>query len=193
MNETTIILNIGAGALIVGILVFFLGLLAIIWKGKKEIADTVKEELSPYKNMNNRVINAITEVQTVLRNKYKGVNISHNLMETSGSPLGPTEFGAQMIKDSGLEKILNDNSETLCIKLKAALPKEYTEYDVQEKARELLMSLKDDPMMIPLKRWVYEHPSDITLILKVGGLWLRDDFLKVPRRVHQNKDQRHQG
>jgi|SRR3989338_9079396 len=106
--ETNIIFNIGVGTLMVGIFVLFFSLLAIIWKGKKEIGDTVKEELNPFKKTGSNIVNAITEVQTILRNKFKGLNIVHALVERSSSPLSPTEYGSQLIKDSGLEKILVD-------------------------------------------------------------------------------------
>ena len=182
------VFNISAGALIVGLFFFFVTLLSIIWKGKKEIADTVKEELAPFKKTGTNIVNAITEVQTILRNKYKGLNIIHNLVERSGSPLSPTEFGANLIKDSGLEKILDENKEFLCTKLKASLPKDYTEYDVQEKARSLLVNLKDDTILNPVKEWIYENPMDIEIVLKVGGLWLRDDFLKKPRSLNKTKE-----
>ena len=187
MNDTTIIFNVNAGMLIVSMAVFFISLFAIIWKGKKEISDAIKEEIMPFKKTGTNIVNAITEVQTILRNKFKGLNIAHSLVEKSGSPLRPTEYGVQLIKDSGLEKILDDNKDFLCTKLKASLPKEYTEYDVQEKARSLLIELKDDPILNPVKKWIYENPTDIEVLLKVAGLWLRDDFLKQPRSI--NKDQ----
>lgn len=60
--ETNIIFNIGVGTLMVGIFVLFFSLLAIIWKGKKEIGDTVKEELNPFKKTGSNIVNAITEV-----------------------------------------------------------------------------------------------------------------------------------
>jgi len=187
MNDTTIIFNVNAGMLIVSMAVFFISLFAIIWKGKKEISDAIKEEIMPFKKTGTNIVNAITEVQTILRNKFKGLNIAHSLVEKSGSPLRPTEYGVQLIKESGLEKILDDNKDFLCTKLKASLPKEYTEYDVQEKARSLLIELKDDPILNPVKKWIYENPTDIEVLLKVAGLWLRDDFLKQPRSI--NKDQ----
>ena len=184
-TETNIVFNVGAGALISTIVVIFLGLLAVIWKGKKEIGDTVKEEMAPFRTIGS----AITEIQTILRNKFEGVIIEHTLVEKAGSPLRPTKYGAGLIKDSGLEAILDQNKDTLCTKLKASLPTSYTDYDVQEKARTLLINLKDDQMMKPIKEYVYNHPIDIEIILKVGGLWLRDDFLEQPRQI-SNEEQK---
>lgn len=184
--ETNLVFNIGVGAAVITICTIFLGLLGIIWKGKKEIAETIKEELAPFRKTGNNIVNAITEVQTILRGKFDGLSIV-NLVEKGSSPLNPTEYGASLIKDSGLEKVLNENKEFLCTKLKASLPKDYTEYDVQEKARQLLLELKDDPIMNPVKEWVYNNPTDIKVILKVGGLWLRSDFLSQPRKITETE------
>lgn len=188
MTDTSIIFNISAGSMTIGLFFFFVALLAIVWKGKKEIADTIKEELNPFKKTGNSIIHAINEAQTILRNKFPGVSIIHNLVETGESPLKPTEYGAQLIKDSGLEKVIDENRDFLRTKLKASLPKDYTEYDVQEKARSLFIELKDNPILNPVKKWVYENPTDIEVILKVGGLWLRDDFLDKPRSLNKTKE-----
>ena len=149
MTGTTITFNIGAGTLLVGIVVFFLALLSIIWKGKSEIATAIRSEISPFRN----IANAITEIQTILRNKFDGLNIVHMMTEQGSSPLNPTEYGVSLIKESGLQKILDENKELLCTKLKASLPTDYAEYDVQEKARQVLLGLKHDPIMKPVKDW----------------------------------------
>lgn len=185
--DTPIVFNVGAGALLIGIIVFFLGLLAIVWKGKKEISDTIREELKPVNNTNNRLVIAVTQLQAAVRELNPGAILS-SLLEVGASPLRPTQIGAGLIKDSGLENVMDEHKDELCIKLKAMLPTGYTEYDVQEKARALLISLKDDPMMNPVKDYVYANPMDIERILRVGGLWLRDDFLKKPRQAASLND-----
>jgi hypothetical protein len=184
-TETTINFIVGAKELVIGIAVFFLALLAVVWKGKKEIHDAIGEDIDPIKKSTASITSAIVEIQTILKEKFRGLVIDHALVEKGSSPLQPTEFGASLIKDSGLEKILNDNKEDLCVKLKASLPTNHTEYDVQEKARALLVSLKNYEMMNPVKDWVYTHPMEIEIILNAGGLWLRDDFLKKPRGINK--------
>lgn len=141
----------------------------------------VNKSLAPIKKSIAQITNACIEIQTIFG--IHGIDLKHCLVETSGSPLKLTKYGAQLIKDSGLEKILNDNKETLCDQLKARLKEGYTEYDVQENARNILVGLKDDSIMKPVKEYVYNHPMDITIILRAGGLWLRDDFLKKPRET----------
>jgi hypothetical protein len=187
---TPLVFNIDAGTLLVGLFFFFMTLLAIVWKGKKEISDSIDEKLSPINtNINgisataNRLVVAVTELQTIVQTGIKGAVIHNLLLEKGASPLRPTVVGAKLITDSGLKDVLDNNKEELRIKLSAILPKDPTEYDVQEKARELLLNLKEDSMMNPVKEYVYSNPTDIQVILKVGGLWLRDDFLEHPRAV----------
>ena len=69
--ETIFTFTIGVGTLFIGIAVFFFSLLAVIWKGKSEIAAAIKDEISPFRN----IANAITEIQTIIRSKFKGVNM----------------------------------------------------------------------------------------------------------------------
>jgi hypothetical protein len=184
MNPDTIItFNIGVGTLIIGIILFFLGLLAIIWKGKSEIASTINEQIKPFNSM----AHAITEIQSILKSKFNELIINHSMVERGSSPLKPTSYGVKLIKDSGLEKILDEQKDFLCTRLKAKLDKDYTEYDIQENARNLLVELKNDPMMNPVKDYVYNNPIDIKIILQTGGLWLRDDFLKKHRGISNNE------
>lgn len=138
-------------------------------------------KFNPINRAVRRISNAIIEIQTLFRNA--GVPLDHLLTEAPGSPLQPTEYGAMLIRESGLEKILDENKESLLKNLKNSLPKDYTEYDVQETARNVLLSLKEDAMMNPVKEYVYKNALNIETVLRVGGLWLRDDFLNHPREI----------
>jgi hypothetical protein len=185
-QETAVVFNVGAKELLIGLVVFFVALISLVWKGRKEIGEIVEKETKGIKATADRLVVAVTEMQTVLKSK-KSFNFTA-LLEKGASPLRPTEFGANLIKNSGLEKILDENKEFLCTKLRASLPTAHTEYDVQENARKLLVDLKNDPIMNPVKQYVYNNPMEIETILMVGGLWLRDDFLGQPRRVAKNDD-----
>lgn len=184
MDGTPITINIDFFYLLIIIFTIISPLIIVVWKGKEEISDTMDKKLKPFAN----IANAITEMQTILKNKFRGIDITHAMVEKGSSPLNPTPYGEELINKSGLAKILSDNKEILCTKLKASLPNGYAEYDVQEKSRELLISLKDDPMMVPVKTWVYNNPMDINTILRVGGLWLRDDFLNTPHKVSETSE-----
>ncbi len=141
----------------------------------------LNRKLDPLGRSIKRMGNAIIEIQTYFRSA--GIQLDHLLTEAPGSPLQPTEYGAMLIRESGLEKILDESKEFLLKNLKNSLPKDYTEYDVQETARNVLLSLKEDAMMNPVKEYVYKNALNIETILRVGGLWLRDDFLDQPREI----------
>lgn len=188
MTQGTIFtFNVDAGAMLVGIATLFAALLTITWKGREEMVEILETETGPIKFAMNRMACAVTEIQTILKNNIRGLTIMNSIIERSTSPLRLTNHGASLIRESGLEKILNDNKELLCAKLKAKLPQNHTEYDVQENARKLLNELKNDSLMNPVKTYVYDHPMDMEMILNAGGLWLRDDFLKQPRRLAKDE------
>jgi len=136
--------------------------------------------ISPIQKSVTRITHACIEIQTVFGGQ--GVVLRHHLIETAGSPLQPTEYGKQLIIDSGLEWVLNKDKDFLKGELMKILAENPSEYDVQEKARELLITLKDHPIMSAVKKYAYDNGLDVALILKAGGLWLRDDFLGEKRR-----------
>lgn len=145
----------------------------ILWVGFKFV--------SPISKSVKRITNACIEIQTVMSSS--GNVLRHHLVEAPGSPLQPTQYGKTLISESGLEKILNDEKESLKERLTVFLNGVDTEYDVQEKARDLLVSLKDTPMMASVKNYAYQHGLNVEMILKSGGLWLRDDYLGEERKV----------
>ena|SRR3990167_1025248 len=153
-------------ALVVGI---------ILWQGFRFI--------SPIKKSITRITNACIEIQTIIESG--GVPLKHHLVESPGSPLRPTDYGKKLIVDSGLEKILDDQKVVLKEKLQTKLGANKTEYDVQEKARGLLLELKESEMMNPVKKYAYENGINADIIFKVGGLWLRDDYLGISRGVNK--------
>ncbi|PIT90567.1 MAG: hypothetical protein COU22_01455 [Candidatus Komeilibacteria bacterium CG10_big_fil_rev_8_21_14_0_10_41_13] len=137
--------------------------------------------LKPFKRITNRIRDALIEIQAIL--KREGIDLEYKVLEAPGSPVRPTKIGAELIKKSGLEKILDQKKEFLADELKKILPEDYTEYDVQEKARELLVSLASSSLMNPVKEYAYQEGTSVVEIFKVGGLWLRDDFLGQKRMV----------
>ncbi len=139
--------------------------------------------LSPVKKSILRLTNACIEIQTVIEGN--GITLRHHLVEAPGSPLRPTEYGKKLIVESGLEKILDEQGVAIKDQLKKKLGDNETEYDVQEKARSLLLELKESEMMNPVKKYAYENGINVDLIFKAGGLWLRDDFLGNPRKANK--------
>ena len=121
---------------------------------------------------------AVIEIQTLFREM--GKTIQYSLTETHGSPLKPTEFGWKLIKDSGMDKIIGDNKKLFLDKLneKLAGVKIITGYDVQEKSREIMIGFKNDPLMKSVKDYVFNNAIEIEVILRLGGILLRDEYLK---------------
>jgi len=62
-----------------------------------------------------KITHAITEVQSILRTL--GHDTKH-LVEAPGSPVQPTEYGARLLKESGLVIILDSKKEELIGELK---------------------------------------------------------------------------
>ena len=105
-------------------------------------------------------------------------------VEGAGSPLNPTQKGKKWLDDSGLSNIIdNSKKEWLLNELKKQLPKNYTDYDVQITARRLMVSLRDDEAIKPIKEYAFDNGIDIEIILRLSGLLLRDNFLNVPHKV----------
>lgn len=111
--------------------------------------------------------------------------------EAPGSPTHPTELGWKYIRESGLDNIVDkEKREDLIEKLKNILGKEYADYDVQEQARRLLVSMKDDPAFKAVKDYGFNNGVDVDIILLLGGLLLRDNFLNQPHQTAPTPQER---
>lgn len=121
---------------------------------------------------------AIIEIQTLFQGM--GKEIQYSLTETKDTPLKPTEFGWKLAKESGLEGIIESEKARFLRELDQKLQENapFTAYDVQEKARELLEIYKNKPIMNPVKDYAFKNGVDVEVILRTGGLLLRDKYLK---------------
>jgi len=110
-------------------------------------------------------------------------------LETPGSPVNPTQKGSTWLVESGLQNIIDGDQykSMLLEKLKAILPPNHTEYDVQEKASEVLLSFKDAAMMGEVKEYAFQNGLEYDLILRLGRLLLRDNFLGWPHKINPDK------
>lgn len=126
----------------------------------------------------NPIKHAIVEIQSIMSNS--GANISQSLTEKGESPLAPTEYGLTLINESGLNKILKENMTKFLDELYQLLKqnKIISPYDIQEKARQLLINKKDDKIMIDVKNYAFKNALNVEIILKTGGLILRDEYFK---------------
>lgn len=123
--------------------------------------------------------NAIIEIQTLITSKR--VTLNHLLTERGGSPLEPTEYGLELIEQSGLKEAIHKNKKKLFNDLSKKLKniETATAYDVQEYARIVLIENKNSSFMAPVKEYAFQNAIDVDIILRTGGLTLRDLFLQV--------------
>jgi hypothetical protein len=122
--------------------------------------------------------NAILEIQGIFTS-YK-FPLKYCLTETAGSPLNPTEYGMQLIKESGMERILKLRMNTFLRELNEKLKeiKDISDYDVQEQARNLMVSYENKPFIKPIKDYAFKSGISVEIILRTAGLILRDEYLK---------------
>lgn len=157
-------------------------LLAIIAALLGGIAFFVKKILDRTDNLDKNfkpIVPAIVEIQGKFADA--GHTILFPLTVTPGSPLKLTDYGKQLMRDSGFNDILanKENKKTLVDVVKAMNPQ--TEYDVQECSRRSIQKLLDNsnPMLRPLKEYAYNSGLPTELLVKPAGILLRDEVLRV--------------
>lgn len=124
---------------------------------------------------------SITWIKRELGRLWEGISSMESRLagaEGRKSPLNPTKLGWRWLNESGLAKIIDEEKKTWLLQnLQNLLPPNYTDYDVQEVARRVMVSLKDDSLMIEIKQYAFEQGIDVEMLLRLGGLLLRDNFL----------------
>lgn len=103
------------------------------------------------------------------------VNTSRDYTKTltrSKSPIGLTEKGDDLLKRSSADAFVLQHKNELVKKIKDQKPP--TAYDVQEMARQIVESLKDDVRFKPFKDFVYTEGIDLEPIFIVMSIYLRD-------------------
>lgn len=93
------------------------------------------------------------------------------------SPLNLTEYGKQLVEESGFTKILQYKKDLILGWIKERNPK--TQYDAQEFSREVLLMHKDDVVFKLLKDYTYQHgETSLEQILRAGSIVVRDEIIK---------------
>jgi hypothetical protein len=179
--ETIITFHITAGVLFVGICVFFFSLLAIIWKGKKEMSDTIKEALVPIRETADGLKHDIDIL------KYNIKVICDHLIKSGGS-FNPSELKATspyQLTDEGMERIREMEFDTVFDEQKQSFfacidtEKPTTKYDVEVAAIKSIYVLGDKPYMKFLKIFLYNTPTrTIENIAPTLGVYVRDKYLE---------------
>lgn len=158
-------------------LIYFLGiigtLLTITWFASKKFSSLetsinwIKKELSKHWGEIKEMKRDVGDFRLAMAGLEKG-----------RSPLAPTDKGWGYLKGSGLVDIIDKTHRELLLgKLKENLPQKHAGYDVQEMARQVMLGMKDDPIMKSVKEYALNSGISVDLLLLTSGLLLRDNFL----------------
>ena len=165
-------------------LIFLMGWSVTIGR-KLQIIDDLKEDLDNLRKEMRQELDQIREDIKILIDRVSKIEGRMEQSVNKNSPLSPTPLGAKYIAESGLGAILDDPDKKawLLEKLKADLPEDYLDYDVEESSRSILFALRNDRMMRPIKEYAFRNGLGVEVILGAGALWLRDDFMGVQRKT----------
>lgn len=91
------------------------------------------------------------------------------------SPISLTDKGNKTLKDSGAEKFIDDNFDSLFKKIEGKHPK--AAYDIQEISKNVLEDMQNDDLFNDLKEYAFKEGREIEDIILVAGIHLRDKVL----------------
>lgn len=162
---------------------YFLGIIATLltlaWVASRKFS-AIETSINWIK----RELGRIWESMSAVESRLTGMESRIAGAEGNKSPLNPTQLGWKWLNESGLAKIIDEEKKTWLLQnLRNSLPPDYTDYDVQEVARRVVVSLKDDSLIKDVKQYAFEHGIDIEILLRLGGLLLRDNFLERKHTV----------
>ena len=93
------------------------------------------------------------------------------------SPITLSEKGEELLKKSGADKFVLENTNKFVEAIKARNPK--TAYDVQAISREVLQSFQDHEEFNPFKDFAFKEGLDLEPIFIVMSIFLRDIALPL--------------
>lgn len=176
-NLSLIVGLFGSGGLI--------GLIAWLWKSGKyfgaleeklNVLPKLEDHIEKLDSHLSQTTNAIVEIQTLLTGR--GFTINQRLVVTSASPTRLTEYGEQLIDESGFHKILEENKRFLIDLVSGKNPR--TNYDIQEFSLQALKELttSNNPIIFPLKNYAYQKGLVLDIILQAAAIVLRDTVMQ---------------
>lgn len=163
METTNIVFSFGSKELIIGLCCFFFALLAVIWKGKKEIADAIKESIGDFKD---RFVSLENKMDVIWKDKIAPAH----------SPRQLNDLGQNILNNSGIKEIVDENKEKLFQLVKAKNTK--NPYDAERAILEIMIELpKHCPEVLDkLKNGAFSTGTDIEALLFVGSIYLRNQI-----------------
>lgn len=103
--------------------------------------------------------------------------ISNNAV-SGNSPLTITEYGKNLVKEIGLDRITENDKECWATELKASIITPATKYDIEAACISFVIKkfTSDDPLFDSVKNYIFNNPGkiDSTTIYALSGLMLRD-------------------
>lgn len=143
---------------------------------KLDILDHVKNKVDSIEKFSQSAANAIVEIQTHLGSR--GYNINQKLAITSASPTRLTDYGDQLMEESGFRKIMGEHRRFLIDLVKGKNPN--TNYDIQEYSLQVLKDIiaSNNEIFYPLKNYAYQKGLLLDIILQAAAIVLRDAVME---------------
>lgn len=128
-----------------------------------------------------------TDADKLLEFKTQAQKFIDRSIYKDQSPLSLTDFGEELVNDSGLKVVFDDVKDDLAEMLQEMEP--VSQYDVQEKARALMDNLAGYEPFKRVEKYAYDHGKDLNQILRAGAILLRDYYFdKHPEIVDPKED-----
>ena len=174
----TLLINIGISALVgAGTAIFVIG------QYKAKVDRVIEDQ----KACDEKRTAMKTHVDQLLEFKTQAQKFMDKNIYKDQSPLSLTDFGNQLVDESGFRGIFDTVKDDLVTMLEAQSPT--GQYDVQEKARALMDSLDTYEAFQPIKTYAFDHGKDFNQILRAGGILLRDYYFEKHPEVVNPKEQ----
>lgn len=120
----------------------------------------------------------VAAIQTQLNNLQ--TNSPSNYIQAN-SPKSLTDNGKVLLDESGMKQFIEDQFTTLLGSVQEKLSakgEDYSAYDVQEAALEVVRDQANDKPFLPIKDYAFTKGLDLSNIQLVGGIYLRDKCLE---------------
>ncbi len=128
-----------------------------------------------------------TDTDKLLEFKTQAQKFIDRSIYKDQSPLSLTDFGEELVNDSGLREVFDEVKDDLAEMLQEMEPT--SQYDVQEKARALMDSLAGYEPFKRVEKYAFDHGKDLNQILRAGAILLRDYYFeKHPEIVDPKED-----
>lgn len=156
-------------AFLLAVIVALMGVSGYFLKRVVDDTTKLKKDMEP-------IAPAIVEIQSKFT--QAGHTILFPMTVAPGSPLHITEFGDNLLKESGFYQVLKDNRNELVQMVKSRDPA--TNYDIQKDSVEVIKEVleSDHDMVLPLKEYAFSKGIDLGILAPPAGIALRDEVMK---------------